>query len=136
MVARDKKLVVLPHRVMKYVDPDRNCPFDISYVKLRIPYQAAIDQSLRRVEDGEGVKVKAYSRIGAIVLTYPAKIRIYYGLHDDRTILLFVGTEKRQNKDIKKAQEDWDEFSEDVEKAENAWQEYLESIENREEEDE
>ena len=67
-------------------------------------------------------------------MTYPGKVRIYYGEHNASTILLLIGTEKRQNRDISNAQSDWDEFQKDTEAALDYWKEYLKNL-NRKEND-
>jgi hypothetical protein len=46
VVSRDKKTVVLPRLIMKYVDAELFCPFVDSYGSVSLMHQAAIDEAL------------------------------------------------------------------------------------------
>jgi putative component of toxin-antitoxin plasmid stabilization module len=127
MVEKGKILRTLPRHILKYVREDLSCPYDKRYKNFNIALQAAIDEAISRIEQGRAVKLKRYGTIAAIVLSYPTKIRIYLGEHSETTVLLLVGTEKRQNKDIRTAQDDWDNYSEDTEAAKKYWEDYLKS---------
>ena len=111
MVAIDKKLVILPRNVKKYVKRDGKCPFDKWLEKQDQGAKAVIDAALDKVLAGTAVKVKSYDgRVGAIVLSFPKKLRIYYGIEDDDTIILLGGDERKQSDDINKAKEFWEEY--------------------------
>ena len=126
VVSKDKTAIVLPRNVKKYIDESESCHFDAAYKKLKnIAIQAAVDESIERIIKGKAVKVKKYKKIGAVVLRYPRKIRIYYGVHEDSTILLLVGTQTQQSVDISRAQDDWNNFTADPEIALRYWNDYL-----------
>jgi len=112
MVADDKIAIVLPTIVKKYVIKSGKCPFDQWMKKhKKSNIGVAVDQVLDRVESGYTVKVKAYGgKVGAIILSWPRKIRIYYGVDDDSTIVLLGGDDSDQTGDINNAKKYWKDY--------------------------
>lgn len=111
MVADDKTSIQLPKNVEVYQDATGKSPFEKWRKKQKGERGAAIDQALDRVRDGKTVKVKSYDgKVGAIVLSWPTKLRIYYGLADDNTIVLLGGDEDSQDKDIDQAKRCWEDY--------------------------
>jgi len=114
MVAADKIAVVLPSEIHVYKKIDGKSPFDKWLKKhSKSNIGASVDQALERVRCGKAVKVKSYEgKIGAIVLSWPKKIRIYYGVDSDNTIILLGGGESGQTTDIKNALGYWRDYCE------------------------
>lgn len=111
MVSDDKTAIQLPNKIEIYQDQSGRSPFEKWRKKLKGNLGAAVDQALDRVRDGRTIKVKTYDgKVGAIVLTWPTKIRIYFGLDDDNTIVLLGGDENSQNKDIDQAKICWEDY--------------------------
>lgn len=113
MVAKDKSAALLPSKIKKYVKDNGDCPFDRWRKKQRGHRGAAVDEALDRIAGGRAVKIKSYGgKIGAIILTWPTKIRIYYGLDDDATIVLLGGDDSAQSDDINRATDHWNDYLE------------------------
>lgn len=111
MVANDKTATQLPKKIEIYIDSTGKSPFERWRGKQKGNRGAAIDQALDRVRDGETVKVKSYDgKVGAIIITWPTKLRIYYGLSDDNTVVLLGGDEDSQDKDIDQAKRFWEDY--------------------------
>lgn len=117
MVADDKIAIQLPKNIVVYQDNKGRAPFEKWRRKLKGNLGAAVDQTLDRVLKGETVKVKSYDgKVGAIILTWPRKLRIYYGLLDDHTIILLGGDEYAQKQDIDHACSYWEDYTSGGEK--------------------
>ncbi len=111
MIAGDKTAIQLPKKIEIYQDREGRAPFERWRHKQKGNRGAAIDQALDRVRDGKTVKAKSYDgRVGAIILTWPTKLRIYFGLADDLTLILLGGDEGSQDEDIEQAKRCWEDF--------------------------
>ncbi len=111
MVADDKTSIQLPKKIGVYQDSSGKSPFEKWRQKQKGNRGAAIDEALDRVRDGKTVKVKSYGgRVGAIIINWPTKLRIYYGLADDNTVVLLGGDEDSQETDINQAKRYWEDF--------------------------
>ncbi len=111
MVADDKTSIQLPKKIEVYQDARGKSPFEKWRQKQKGNRGAAIDEALDRVRDGKTVKVKSYDgKVGAIIINWPTKLRIYYGLADDNTVVLLGGDEDYQNQDIDRAKGYWEDF--------------------------
>lgn len=110
MAAGDKIGIVLPINLKIYIDSDGNEPFTRWLKKQNKTTQHFVNTKLARVKQGKTVKVKAYGPIGGIVLSHPTKIRLYYGLDADNTIMLLGGGAERQTRDIDKAKSHWQDY--------------------------
>jgi putative addiction module killer protein len=111
MVADDKTAIQLPKNIEIYQDSSRRSPFEKWRNKLKGNLGAPVDQALDRVKASETVKVKSYDgKVGAIILSWPRKLRIYYGLLADNTIVLMGGDEDAQNRDIDQAKLYWEDY--------------------------
>ncbi|MDQ3232723.1 MAG: hypothetical protein M3Q07_12970 [Pseudobdellovibrionaceae bacterium] len=111
MVAGDKIAIQLPNKIEVYQDSSGKSPFEKWRQKQKGNRGAAIDEALDRVRDGKTVKVKSYDgRVGAIIINWPTKLRIYYGLADDNTVVLLGGDEDSQDTDITLAKRYWEDF--------------------------
>ena len=89
-------------------------PFDEWFDALRDQkMQAAVDARLARVRAGNFGDFKS---VGAGVfelrISFGPGIRVYYGLHGRQIVVLLGGGDKRsQPRDIRRAQELWQQFS-------------------------
>lgn len=110
MVAEDKTATILPTNIKVFIDESGRAPFNYWLKKQNIATQHYVMTKLSRVTQGKTVRVKSYGTIGGIVLSYPTKIRIYYGLDDNNTILLLGGDSTRQSNDIMKAKTHWNNY--------------------------
>ena len=111
MVADDKIAIQLPKKIEVYQDTGGRSPFEKWRKKQKGSRGAAIDEALDRVRDSKTVKVKSYDgKVGAIIINWPTKLRIYYGLADDNTVVLLGGDEDSQNTDINQAKHYWEDF--------------------------
>jgi putative addiction module killer protein len=111
MIAGDKTAIQLPRNIEIYQDRVGKAPFERWRLKQKGNRGAAIDEALDRVRDGKTVKVKGYDgRVGAIILTWPTKLRIYFGLADDLTLVLLGGDEGSQDEDIEQAKVCWEDY--------------------------
>lgn len=111
MVSDDKTAIQLPKNIELYEDKAGKLPFERWRKKQKGERGAAIDQALDRVQEGKTVKVKSYDgKVGAIILNWPTKLRIYYGLKLDNTIVLLGGDEGSQTKDIDQAKSYWEDY--------------------------
>ena len=111
MVAADKKLVKLPRDVRIYETSDGDRPFDHWLKKQKGNRNTAVKAAFQQILQGKAVKVKSYSgNIGAIVLFWPTKLRIYYGIDQDETIVLLGGDEDGQTADLDKSRAYWSDY--------------------------
>ena len=89
-------------------------PFDEWFDSLRDKkMQAAVDTRLARVRAGNFGDCKSVGG-GVFELRIPLGpgLRVYYGLHDRQTVVLLGGGDKRsQPRDIRRAQQLWQEFT-------------------------
>jgi putative component of toxin-antitoxin plasmid stabilization module len=112
VVADDKKLIKLPSDVEVYKSSDGSAPFNRWLKKQKGHRCTAVETALDLVKRGTAVKVKGYTgNIGAIILVWPTKMRIYYGVDPNtRTIILLGGDEAGQTEDLVKAQDCWNDY--------------------------
>jgi putative addiction module killer protein len=101
--------------LQKYVTDAGKCPFDEWFTALDNPTQTRIAVRLNRLRLGNFGDCK---RIGSGVYElrffFGPGYRVYYGLAGRRVVLLLVGgSKKRQNRDIKTAQELWTAYQEE-----------------------
>ena len=95
--------------IQTYVDEAGNCPFDDWFVTLDTQTQVRIEARLDRVSLGNFGDRKSVSEgVYELRFFFGPGYRIYYGIADQRLVLLLVGgSKKRQNKDIQVAQQFW-----------------------------
>ncbi|MGH7976421.1 MAG: type II toxin-antitoxin system RelE/ParE family toxin [Limisphaerales bacterium] len=89
-------------------------PFDEWFDSLRDQkMQAAVDARLARVRAGN---FGDYKSVGGGVfelrISFGPGLRVYYGLHGQKIVVLIGGGEKRsQSRDIRRAQQLWQQFT-------------------------
>jgi putative addiction module killer protein len=90
-------------------------PFDDWFDSLRdIRMQAAVDSRLARVRAGNFGDAKSVGGgVFELRIALGPGLRVYYGLHGREVVALLGGGDKRtQSRDIRRAQELWQQFSE------------------------
>jgi putative addiction module killer protein len=89
-------------------------PFDEWFDTLRDKrMQAAVDARLARVRAGNFGDFKAVGGgVFELRISFGPGLRIYYGLHGQKIVVLIGGGDKRsQSRDIRRAQELWQQFT-------------------------
>ena len=110
----DYTRLVIEKEVKKLELQNGLVPFDEWFDSLRDKkIQAAVDTRLARVRAGNFGDCKSVGG-GVFELRIPLGpgLRVYYGLHDRQTVVLLGGGDKRsQPRDIRRAQQLWQEFT-------------------------
>lgn len=89
-------------------------PFDEWFNSLRDRrMQAAVDARLARVRTGNFGDWKSVGAgVNELRIAFGPGLRIYYGLHEKKIVVLIGGGNKRgQNRDIRRAQQLWQQFT-------------------------
>lgn len=89
-------------------------PFDEWFAALRDKrMQAAVDARLARVRAGNFGDAKAVGGgVSELRINFGPGLRVYYGLHGQQMVVLLGGGDKgSQARDIRRAQQHWQEFS-------------------------
>jgi putative addiction module killer protein len=90
-------------------------PFDEWFDSLRdLRMQVAVDARLARVRAGNFGDCKSVgSGVFELRIRIGPGLRVYYGLHDQQVVVLLGGGDKRrQSRDICRAQQLWQQFTE------------------------
>jgi putative addiction module killer protein len=89
-------------------------PFDEWFDSLRDKkMQAAVDARLARVRAGNFGDCKSVgSGVFELRISFGPGLRVYYGLHGQKIVVLIGGGDKRsQSRDIRRAQQLWQQFT-------------------------
>ncbi len=89
-------------------------PFDEWFDSLRDPrMQAAVDARLTRVRAGNFGDCKSVGGgVFELRIALGPGLRVYYGLHGQEVVVLLGGGDKHgQGRDIRRAQEQWQQFT-------------------------
>ena len=89
-------------------------PFDEWFESLRdLRMQAAVDARLTRVRAGNFGDCKSVGGgVFELRISFGPGLRVYYGLHGRQVVVLVGGGDKRsQARDIRRAQELWQQFT-------------------------
>lgn len=75
--------------------------------------QAVVDARLARVRAGNfGDSKSAGGGVSELRIAFGPGLRVYYGLHGNKIVVLIGGGDKSsQNRDIRRAQELWQQFT-------------------------
>jgi len=90
-------------------------PFDEWFESLRdLRMQAAVDARLTRVRAGNFGDCKSVGGgVFELRISFGPGLRVYYGLHGQKIVVLLGGGDKHgQRRDIRRAQELWQQFKE------------------------
>jgi len=98
--------------VREYIDASGRSPFTKWVRALNVLAAAKVATALERIADGNLSNVKT---IGSGVLEYKIDFgpgyRIYFGRDGGRLVILLAGgTKKRQQRDIRQARLNWDDY--------------------------
>lgn len=88
-------------------------PFDEWFDSLRDKrMQAAVDARLARVRAGNFGDAKSVGGgVSELRINFGPGLRVYYGLHGKQIVVLLGGGDKgSQSRDIRRAQQDWQQF--------------------------
>lgn len=101
---------ITPRILLIYSDSNGNEPFTLWLESLELPVQARIRQRLRRIEVGHFGDYKPVGEgVFELRFFFGSGYRVYFGEEDNSLVLLLLGGDKKtQKRDIKKAQEYWD----------------------------
>jgi putative addiction module killer protein len=101
--------------VKYYRDKNNDEPFIswLARIKDKIT-KVRIQQRLRRIELGNFGDHKSVGEgVWELRLSFGPGYRIYYGLQNDKVVILLCGGDKKtQKSDVKRAQEHWKEYME------------------------
>jgi putative addiction module killer protein len=89
-------------------------PFDDWFDSVRdLRMQAAVDARLARVRAGNcGDSKSVGNGVFELRINFGPGLRVYYGLHGRQIVMLLGGGDKRsQSRDIRRAQQLWQQFS-------------------------
>jgi len=89
-------------------------PFDEWFDSLRdLRMQAAVDARLARVRAGNFGDAKSVGGgVNELRISFGPGLRVYYGLQGKKVVILVGGGDKRsQSRDIRRAQELWQQFT-------------------------
>jgi putative addiction module killer protein len=89
-------------------------PFDEWFDSLRdLRMHAAVDARLTRLRAGNFGDCKSVgSGVFELRVSFGPGLRVYYGLHGQKIVVLIGGGDKRsQSRDIRRAQELWQQFT-------------------------
>ena len=89
-------------------------PFDEWFDSLRdLRMQAAVDARLTRVRAGNFGDCKSVGGgVFELRISFGPELRVYYGFHGRQVVVLLGGGDKRsQPRDIRRAQELWQQFT-------------------------
>ncbi len=89
-------------------------PFDEWFDSLRdMRMQAAVDARLTRIRAGNFRDCKSVGDgVFELRISFGPGLRVYYGLHGQKIVVLIGGGDKRsQSRDIRRAQELWQQFT-------------------------
>ena len=106
-------MTVYPREIQRYLAPNGKSPFAEWFESLRdIKAQARIIARLNRVAAGNlGDHRSLGDGVFELKIDYGPGYRIYFGEESDVIILLLWGGDKsRQNKDIRQAQDYWQDY--------------------------
>ena len=104
MVEREIKKLELPNGVV---------PFDEWFDSLRDrKIQAAVDARLTRIRAGNFGDFKSVGGgVFELRISFGPGLRVYYGLHGRQIVVLLAGGDKgSQSRDIRRAQQLWEQF--------------------------
>jgi len=98
--------------IKEYIEESGHCPYAAWFEDLNPQAAAKVSTALLRMEYGNLSNVKG---VGAGVFEYRIDFgpgyRLYFGKDGEKIIiLLFGGDKKRQQKDIQKAQDYWQDY--------------------------
>ena len=98
--------------MVEYQDEDGRSPFGRWFARLNAEAAAKVTTATIRLEQGNFSNVKSVGRgVSEYRIDFGPGYRIYFGQDGDvLVILLGGGTKKRQNQDIKLAQECWTDY--------------------------
>lgn len=101
--------------IQTYVTKDEVCPFEKWFESLDPQFQVRIDTRLDRVKLGNfGDRKSVGDGVFELRFTFGPGFRIYYGIAGKHIVLLlFGGSKKNQDKDIKTAHKFWKGFQDE-----------------------
>ncbi len=95
--------------IVEYEDEEGNHPYSKWFASLNVQAALKVRTAVARMENGNFSNVEGVGQgVSEYKLDYGPGYRIYFGKDGDKlVVLLGGGTKKRQNRDIKTAQELW-----------------------------
>ncbi|MBL1209143.1 type II toxin-antitoxin system RelE/ParE family toxin [Geminocystis sp. GBBB08] len=101
--------------IKKYVTDDEICPFDEWFNQLGRDVQIRIDARFTRISLGNFGDYKSIEDgVFELRFHFGAGYRIYYGLDGKNIVILLIGgSKKKQNSDIKKALNFWQQYKQE-----------------------
>jgi putative addiction module killer protein len=106
-------MALIEREIRKLVLENGQIPFDDWFDSLRVrTWQVAVDARLARVRAGNfGDSKSVGGGVSELRISLGPGLRVYYALHGNQIVVLLGGGDKsRQNRDIRRAQENWEQF--------------------------
>jgi putative addiction module killer protein len=104
---------IKPRILKKYVSSNGRCPYDEWFDGLKdVKTRAIIDARLIRIRNGNFGTVKSVGRgVMELKISFGPGYRVYFSEEADSIIILLCGGDKRtQKRDIKNAQDYWEDY--------------------------